>query len=78
MQGGQTRHARGETGEGEETCEMRKRKEEVGERETNDHYRTPESFTTFCNILSFTAANTSRILPVSVAYVKLHVQDTRQ
>ena len=34
-------------------------------------YRIPESLSAFCNIVSFTAANTSRILLVSVACVKL-------
>jgi hypothetical protein len=33
-------------------------------------YRMPESFKAFCNIVSFTAANTSRIFVVSVACVK--------
>ena len=31
----------------------------------------PESFSAFCNIVSFTAANTSRIFDVSVACVRL-------
>lgn len=35
-------------------------------------YRMPESFRAFCNIVSFTAANTSRIFVVSVACVKLY------
>lgn len=34
-------------------------------------YRIPESFRAFCNIVSLTAANTSRIFDVSVACVKL-------
>jgi hypothetical protein len=35
-------------------------------------YRMPESFNAFCSIVSFTAANTSRIFVVSVACVKLN------
>jgi hypothetical protein len=35
-------------------------------------YRMPESFNAFCNIVSFTAAKTSRIFEVSVACVRLH------
>lgn len=31
----------------------------------------PESLSAFCNIVSFTAANTSRIFEVSVACVRL-------
>jgi hypothetical protein len=34
-------------------------------------YNIPESFKAFCNIVSLIAANTSRILDVSVACVKL-------
>lgn len=34
-------------------------------------YRIPESRSAFCRIVSFTAANTSRTFPVSVACVKL-------
>lgn len=37
-----------------------------------EHYRMPESFNAFCNIVSLTAANTSRIFVVSVACVKLN------
>jgi len=33
-------------------------------------YKIPESFRAFCKIVSFTAANTSRMLDVSVACVK--------
>lgn len=34
-------------------------------------YNIPESFRAFCNIVSLTAAKTSRILEVSVACVRL-------
>lgn len=34
-------------------------------------YKIPESFKAFCRIVSFTAANTKRMLVVSVACVKL-------
>jgi hypothetical protein len=34
-------------------------------------HNIPESFSAFCNIVSLTAANTSRILVVSVACVRL-------
>ena len=37
----------------------------------------PESFSAFCSIVSFTAANTSRILLVSVACVKLSNHNTQ-
>lgn len=36
-------------------------------------YRIPESLSAFCSIVSFTAANTSRIFDVSVACVRLCV-----
>lgn len=36
------------------------------------HYRIPEAFSAFCIIVSFTAANTSRIFVVSVACVRLY------
>ena len=35
------------------------------------HHRIPEAFRAFCIIVSFTAANTSRIFVVSVACVRL-------
>ena len=53
------------------TQNEKKERAEVGGRETNDDYRIPQSFTAFCNILSFTTTNTSWILPVSVTCVKL-------
>jgi hypothetical protein len=34
-------------------------------------YKMPESFKAFCNMVSLMAANTSRMLDVSVACVKL-------
>jgi hypothetical protein len=34
-------------------------------------YRIPESFNAFCNIVSLTAAKTSRMFDVSVACVRL-------
>jgi hypothetical protein len=34
-------------------------------------HRIPESLSAFCNIVSFTAANTSLMLLVSVAWVRL-------
>jgi hypothetical protein len=37
------------------------------------YYNMPESFSAFCNIVSFTAAKTSRIFDVSVACVRLHL-----
>jgi len=37
------------------------------------HYKMPESFSAFCNIVSFTAAKTSRMFDVSVACVRLHL-----
>ena len=39
-------------------------------KESRDH-RIPESRNAFCSIVSLTAANTKRMLPVSVAWVKL-------
>jgi hypothetical protein len=36
-----------------------------------DGYRIPESLSAFCNIVSLTAAKTSRIFDVSVACVRL-------
>ena len=36
------------------------------------HHKIPEAFKAFCIIVSFTAANTSRIFVVSVACVRLH------
>lgn len=36
----------------------------------NGCYRMPESFNAFCNIVSLTAANTSRMFEVSVACVR--------
>ena len=38
-------------------------------------YRIPESFSAFCRIVSFTAANTNRIFDVSVACVRLDDRD---
>ena len=35
------------------------------------YHSIPESFNAFCSIVSFTAANTSRMLLVSVACVRL-------
>jgi hypothetical protein len=35
------------------------------------HYKMPESFSAFCNIVSFTAAKTRRMFDVSVACVRL-------
>ena len=35
------------------------------------HYKIPDAFKAFCIIVSFTAANTSRIFVVSVACVRL-------
>ena len=37
----------------------------------SDHHRIPDAFRAFCIIVSFTAANTSRIFVVSVACVRL-------
>jgi hypothetical protein len=37
------------------------------------HYKMPESFSAFCNIVSFTAAKTRRIFDVSVACVRLQL-----
>ena len=39
-------------------------------------YRIPESFKAFCKIVSLTAAKTSRMLVVSVAWVRLKEQAT--
>ena len=38
-------------------------------------YRIPESFKAFCKIVSLTAAKTSRMLVVSVAWVRLKVKE---
>jgi len=38
-------------------------------------YRTPASRRAFCRIVSFTAAKTRRMFPVSVACVKLFASD---
>lgn len=43
-----------------------------GEQDGNAaNHSIPESFSAFCNIVSFTAAKTSRIFDVSVACVRL-------
>lgn len=43
----------------------------------NADYKMPESFNAFCKMVSLIAANTSRILEVSVACVKLDDQWVR-
>lgn len=41
-----------------------------GSKRMRKNHRIPLSFNAFCNIVSFTAANTSRIFVVSVACVR--------
>lgn len=38
------------------------------------NHKIPDAFKAFCIIVSFTAANTSRIFVVSVACVRLHAE----
>lgn len=42
----------------------------------NSGYRIPESRSEFCMMVSLTAANTSRTLVVSVAWVRLGIEST--
>ncbi len=59
-----------ESAKGDRTCSGRAEGQKDGD------YSIPESLSAFCNIVSFTAANTSRIFVVSVACVKL-VHDSK-
>ena len=42
------------------------------------NHKMPDSMRAFCRMVSFTAANTNRILEVSVACVKLQFVSVRQ